>query len=146
MIFGAISSPYVAQEIKNRNAEEFKDIYPEASQAIISKHYMDDYLDSVDGIDETIRSAREVALVHSRGGFEIRNWMSNSQAVLSTLPSEAVAQRGKELSFNEEEFQRVFGVVWSPEKTYLPSALLFREWINDWLMERNILQNARYCN
>ena len=73
MIFGATSSPYVAQEIKNRNADEFKNEYPEACQAIISKQYMDDYLDSVDGIDEAIRRAQEVALVHSKGGFEIRN-------------------------------------------------------------------------
>ena len=115
MIFGAISSPYVAQEIKNRNADEFKNEYPEACQAIISKHYMDDYLDSVDGIDEAIRRAQEVALVHSKGGFEIRNWMSNSPEVLRALPAEAVAQRGMELAFNEEEFQRVLGVVWSPE-------------------------------
>ena len=58
MIFGTISSPYVAQEIKNRNAEEFKDEYPEACHAILSKHYMDDYLDSVDEVDGAIRRAQ----------------------------------------------------------------------------------------
>ena len=41
--------------------------------------------------------------------------MSNSPEVLSALPAEAIAQRGMELAFNEEEFQRVLGVVWSPE-------------------------------
>ena len=98
MIFGAISSPYVAQEIKNRNAEEFKDEYTKACHAIISKHYMDDYLDSVDEVDGAIRRAQEVALVHSKGGFEIRNCMSNSCEVLNALPAEAVAQRGMEFS------------------------------------------------
>lgn len=73
MSFGVISSPYVAQEIKNHNAEKFKDISPGACRAIISKHYMDDYLYSVDGINEAIRRAREMASVRSMGGFEIRN-------------------------------------------------------------------------
>ena len=56
---------------------------------------MDDYLDSVDEVDEAIRRAQEVALVHSKGGFEIRNWMSNPREVLNALPAEAVAQRGE---------------------------------------------------
>ena len=75
----------------------------------------DDYLDSVNEMDEAIRRAKEVALVHSKGGFEIRIWMSNSPEVLTALPAEAVAQREMELAFNEEEFQRVLGVVWSAE-------------------------------
>lgn len=43
MIFGAISSPYVAQEVKNRNALEYRESYPEAYDAIVHRHYMDDY-------------------------------------------------------------------------------------------------------
>ena len=34
MIFGAVSSPYVAQEIRNRNAKEFEAKFPDAYQAI----------------------------------------------------------------------------------------------------------------
>jgi len=43
MVFGAVSSPYQAQYVKNRNAEEFKDEYPEAADAIQNRHYVDDY-------------------------------------------------------------------------------------------------------
>ena len=59
MIFGAVSPPYVAQEIKNRNAEEFKEAYPEASRAIKDRHYMDDHLDSMDTTEEAIIRAQQ---------------------------------------------------------------------------------------
>ena len=82
---------------------------------IIYKHYMDDYLDSVDNVEEAIARAQEVALVHSKGGFEICNWMSNSNKFLKSLSTESVTQRGKELFFNEEDQQLVLGMVWAPE-------------------------------
>ena len=116
MIFVAVSSPYVAQEIKNRNAEEFKEAYPEASRAIKDRHYMDDYLDSMDTIEEDIIRAQQVTHIHRKGGFEIRNWMSNSTEVLSSLPPESVAQRRVKLALGEEEFTQVLGVKWSPDK------------------------------
>ena len=42
--------------------------------------------------------------------------MSNSIEVLSSLPPESVAQRGVELALGEEEFTRVLGVKWSPDR------------------------------
>ena len=115
LIFSAVSSPYIAQEIKNRNAEEFKKEYPEACRAIIERHYMVDYLDSCNAVEEAISRAHQIAHVHRKGGFEIRNWMSNSSEMLDSLPPGAVAQRGAELAFGEEELARVLGVICSPE-------------------------------
>ena len=80
---------------------------------------MDDYLDSCNPVDEAISRAHQVAHVHRKGGFKIRNWLSNSSEVLDSLPPGAVAQRGAELAFGEEELARVLGVIWLPESDIL---------------------------
>ena len=56
-------------------SDEFIQAYPEASWAIKDRHYMDDYLDSMDTIEEAIIRAQQVTHIHRKGGFEIRNWM-----------------------------------------------------------------------
>ncbi|XP_053691538.1 uncharacterized protein LOC128740053 [Sabethes cyaneus] len=59
--FGATCSPSSAQYVKNINAEEYAERYPEAAAAIIQRHYVDDYFDSVDTIDEAVERAKQVA-------------------------------------------------------------------------------------
>ncbi|CAK1544168.1 unnamed protein product [Leptosia nina] len=47
VIFGAASSPCTAIYVKNKNAQEYQEEFPEAARAIERNHYMDDYLQSV---------------------------------------------------------------------------------------------------
>ncbi|XP_055526882.1 uncharacterized protein LOC129719513 [Wyeomyia smithii] len=112
--FGSTSSPCSAQYVKNLNASEFSAEYPEAATAIINKHYVDDYFDSVDTIAEAVRRAKEVRFIHSKAGFEIRNWVSNSPEVLRSLGErnqvEAVHFNVDKTTDNE----RVLGIVWNP--------------------------------
>lgn len=48
------------QFVKNLNAERFIEEYPRACQAIISNHYVDDLLDSIDNEMQSIQHAKEV--------------------------------------------------------------------------------------
>ncbi|XP_062538821.1 uncharacterized protein LOC134207119 [Armigeres subalbatus] len=50
--FGVTCSPSAAQFIKNQNAKEFESEFPEAAAAIVHNHYVDDYLDSRDTVEE----------------------------------------------------------------------------------------------
>ncbi|XP_033228869.1 uncharacterized protein LOC117180478 [Belonocnema kinseyi] len=84
-------------------------------QAITERHYVDDYLDSVNTAEEAIQRAHDVAFIHQHGGFEVRNWMSNSVELLQTLPQDHLAPSGSGLNFNEENLQRVLGVIWAPD-------------------------------
>ncbi|XP_058811104.1 uncharacterized protein LOC131675997 [Topomyia yanbarensis] len=106
--FGSTCSPCSAQFIKNKNADEFSTQYPEASKAIVDNHYVDDYFDSTDTVGEAIRRAKEVRYIHSRGGFEIKNWVASS--------SEAKPEQ--RIHFNEDKHtgtERVLGIVWNSE-------------------------------
>ncbi|XP_058447516.1 uncharacterized protein LOC131427935 [Malaya genurostris] len=87
MAFGATCSPSSAQFVKNQNAQRFIDRFPRAVEAIMEEHYVDDMLSSVETEDEAIKLAKDVQLIHAEAGFEIRNWLSNSNRVLQELES-----------------------------------------------------------
>ncbi|XP_038121586.1 uncharacterized protein LOC119770558 [Culex quinquefasciatus] len=111
--FGATCSPCAAQFVKNKNAEEFSKQYPAAAKAIVENHYVDDYYDSASTVDEAIQRAKEVRLIHSKAGFEIRNWVASSSEVVRAL-GEKKADQKVHLSQNKTTgYERVLGIVWN---------------------------------
>ncbi|XP_053691197.1 uncharacterized protein LOC128739725 [Sabethes cyaneus] len=112
MIFGARSSPTTAQFVKNHNAQRFETQYPAAAAAIQNKHYVDDMLASTETEKEAIELAKAVKFIHAQGGFEIRNWTSNSPTVLQAL-SENPAEE-KNLNFMAEmATEKILGMWWN---------------------------------
>lgn len=79
MIFGSICSPCSAQYIKNLNAENFRTKYPRAVEGIINRHYVDDYVDSFDSVDEAIDVTLQIKDIHISANFELRRFVSNSK-------------------------------------------------------------------
>ncbi|XP_058817455.1 uncharacterized protein LOC131680761 [Topomyia yanbarensis] len=112
--FGSTSSPCSAQYVKNLNASEYADKFPEAAAAIVENHYVDDYFDSADSVQEAIRRASEVREIHSRAGFEIRNWVSNSNEVLEGLGKSATKRTVHFHRDKTNETERVLGIIWDP--------------------------------
>lgn len=72
MTFGATCSPSSAQYVKNMNTIQFKNQYPQAVQAIVDNHYVDDYVKSFTNEDEAIETTRIVTKIHKHGGFVLR--------------------------------------------------------------------------
>ncbi|WP_253302436.1 DUF1759 domain-containing protein [Wolbachia endosymbiont of Psylliodes chrysocephala] len=117
MTFGATCSPSLAQYVKNKNASEFKTQFPEAYHAILNKHYVDDYLDSCDSESEAIKLIDNVILVHKKGGFLMRNWLSNSKNILLHLPEDMRSKNLKDFSSESTlPIEKILGVQWDPEK------------------------------
>src|SRR5277367_3568422 len=120
LIFGATCSPFIAQEIKDRNAEEFRSQYPDAYDVITRHHYMDDCLTSKNSYKEAIKIIKDVTQVHQAGGFEIRGWISNSPKVLQAItpadqdPNEVRPEKTK--TFADE---KVLGIMWNTESDEL---------------------------
>lgn len=115
MTFGACCSPSSAQFVKNLNAERFIGKYPQAVEAIIKRHYVDDMMVSVKTEKEAVRMAHQVNYIHSQGGFEIRNWISNSSAVLEALGGHDAETKNLDLSA-EMVTEKVLGLWWCTEK------------------------------
>ncbi|XP_055589664.1 uncharacterized protein LOC129741877 [Uranotaenia lowii] len=114
--FGSTCSPCSAQFVKNRNAEEFVKQYPEAVAAITGNHYVDDYYDSADTEDQAVERALQVKYIHSKGGFELRNWVSNTHEVLQRVGDPKAEQI---VHFNQDkasDTERVLGIIWDPKE------------------------------
>ncbi|XP_062706189.1 uncharacterized protein LOC134287695 [Aedes albopictus] len=111
MSFGACCSPSSAQYVKNLNAERFRGDYPEAVEVIQKRHYVDDMLVSVATEEEAIKLAQQVKKIHAEGGFEIRNWISNSKRVAEALEEKPTEQKNLDLS-PELATEKVLGMWW----------------------------------
>ena len=114
MIFGATCSPTVAQFVKNLNANEFLEEAPRAAYGIIERHYVDDYVDCFQTEDEAIKVVNDVIRIHSAGGFELRNIISNSERVNKACVQSVsgVVDRGEFLS--KDNVERILGIHWLP--------------------------------
>lgn len=110
MTFGATCSPSSAQYVLMTNAKKFEQEKPKACEAIYNNHYVDDWLQSVETSDEAISLARDVKEIHERGGFEIRNWISNSTDLIDTLnDSNPGESKNLELA---SKYDKVLGLFW----------------------------------
>lgn len=113
MTFGASCSPSLANYVKNKNAERFQDDHPTAVKFIIDNTYVDDWLQSADTEDDMLELAKVVRSIHQDGGFEMRNWLSNSQIVLNGLGKINIDSQ-KIIEDHDGKFEKVLGMWWVP--------------------------------
>lgn len=111
MPFGTCCSPSCAQYVKNLNASKFEGEYPAAAQAITKQHYVDDMLVSVESEQEAIQLAKDVKFVHAQAGFDMRNWISNSAAVVEAMKEEKTDEKSLNLAA-ELGTEKVLGMWW----------------------------------
>ncbi|XP_059223095.1 uncharacterized protein LOC131996913 [Stomoxys calcitrans] len=114
MTFGASCSPSLANYVKDKNANRFVDEYPTAVAAIIENTFVDDWLHSCETEEELIALATAVRDIHKEGGFEMRNWISNSAYVLESLTGKT-AQLKKCIQPSEPEHEKILGMWWLPQ-------------------------------
>lgn len=114
MTFGSTCSPSSAQFVKNSNAAQYIEEMPRAVEAIVKRHYVDDWLDSFESTDEAIKVARQVRYIHAQGGFEIRNWISNSTEVLRSMNIEKGDESDVSLNVSDDMCEeKVLGLYWN---------------------------------
>ncbi|XP_062710279.1 uncharacterized protein LOC134288687 [Aedes albopictus] len=119
LTFGSTSSPSSAQFVKNKNAKEYESQFPRAAEGIMKCHYVDDYLDSFESEEEASLVARQVRQVHLNGGFEIRNWSSNSATVLDHLGEKSKVTMKDLTAAGGDQGERVLGMLWITETDML---------------------------
>ncbi|KXJ69602.1 hypothetical protein RP20_CCG026464 [Aedes albopictus] len=112
--FGATCSPCSAQFIKNKNAQEHAVLFPRAATAIIENHYVDDFLDSTDTVEEAAQLVDQVKSIHAAAGFEIRKFRSNAPEVLEAIGEPEAFSEKPITSDKQAETERVLGLVWDP--------------------------------
>ncbi|XP_044761992.1 uncharacterized protein LOC123319195 [Coccinella septempunctata] len=111
MTFGATCSPTCAQFVKNLNARQLTQ-RQDILDAIEMKHYVDDYLDCTDTVDEALEKIFEVKRIQNLGGFELVDWTSNSKDVMDALSTqEDFICKDLDLD-SDRSIQRILGLSW----------------------------------
>ncbi|XP_073960549.1 uncharacterized protein [Choristoneura fumiferana] len=120
LIFGANCSPFIAQFIKNKNAQRFESSMPAAAKAIYTQHYMDDYIDSLPSEQEAKQLMRDVTYIHKQGNFEICNWNCNREKLINdTLKETLVANEVRFKVDQQYKGERTLGLLWQPAEDTL---------------------------
>lgn len=114
MIFGASCSPTTAQFVKNFHAEKYRHQYPQAVDAIQYNHYVDDYVMSFPNDEEAIEVSTQVKSILSTAGFELRNFLSNSETATRLL-NDCTAPQTNEVNIEAKTPQlveKILGMYW----------------------------------
>ena len=85
-VFGAKSSQRCANYALKRVGLDNEEVYPIASKAIQNIFYMDDFIKSVETLEEAIEAFRQLRLLLSQHGFQLTKWIINSDKVCKAIP------------------------------------------------------------
>ncbi|XP_067634502.1 uncharacterized protein [Eurosta solidaginis] len=114
--FGAACSPCIAEYVKTLNALQHKETFPRAVEAIIKHHYVDDFVDSFQSVEEAIRVAKQVRDIHRAGGFQMRGFISNSSDVANSLREKGdSAEENIHFGVSNIVATKVLGMFWQPQ-------------------------------
>ncbi|XP_046549788.1 uncharacterized protein LOC124259655 [Haliotis rubra] len=93
-IFGAVSSPSIANFALKATADKAEEKYgTEAADTIRKNFYVDDWLKSAANVRKVIQLIKDVQSACAEGGFRLTKFVSNSRDVLKSNPSEDRAKQ-----------------------------------------------------
>ena len=76
---------------------------------------MDDYLGGANSVDEVIQLINEVILVHSKAGFKICNWITNSSEVLKQIDPNLQKANSNGIEIDNALKEKILGLWWNYE-------------------------------
>ena len=116
LVFGNTASPFCAQFIVQKHAEDTAEHYPEAADTVSNSMYVDDVLDSCETSKDAIELRRQLSELLNSASFRLRKWSSNDKSVLEDVPEED-RQPGLEIREDGRPTGKVktLGVTWKSE-------------------------------
>ena len=114
-LFGGTSSPSCANFALRKTADDNEGIFdPETIQTIRRNFYVDDCLKSVKSEPSAVRLADQLSKCLAKGGFRLTKWISNSAAVIESIPESERAPSIRKLDFDKlKHVERPLGVQWN---------------------------------
>ncbi len=111
LTFGDKPAPAMAQIALRKTAEEGASENERAAAAIKDNSYMDDICDSVHTVDDARQLTEEIDNILEKGGFKIKEWLSNEQLQKNTASQPQNDMQVKQLQQGSED--KVLGVAWN---------------------------------
>lgn len=111
--FGTTSAPYWAIKTIQRNADDERDNFPVAAEAAKKDFYVDDFYAGADTQQEAIELRTQITDMLHTGGFQIRKWISNDEAILQGIPEEE-REIKNHVEFGSDNTVKTLGLRWNP--------------------------------
>ncbi|XP_058816032.1 uncharacterized protein LOC131679338 [Topomyia yanbarensis] len=116
--YGTASAPYLATRVLQKLADDERDEYPEAAKVLRKDFYVDDLFSGGRNIAETTALRKQLDALLLKGGFELRKWASNEEAVLEDVPAENRAVQGS-VDLDRDPCIKTLGLHWEPSTDQL---------------------------
>ncbi|XP_055633359.1 uncharacterized protein LOC129773739 [Toxorhynchites rutilus septentrionalis] len=114
--YGTRPAPFLATRTLKQLATDEREKYPLAYKSIIEDTYMDDVITGSDNVEAAINLSFQLNHIMEDGGFRLRKWASNCEAVLNTIPEENSAIRDTEgINLDPDNYVRTLGLTWIPK-------------------------------
>ena len=115
-IFGAASSPCIANSTLRRVADDNAEEYSSSVITAVKRNfYVDDALPSENDEQCAIRLAHDMVELLARGGFNLTKFTSNSKRLLSAVPNDKRSKPDLNLDMDELPIEHALGIRWSVE-------------------------------
>ena len=98
-LFGATSSPCVANLCLKKTMELYDGDDPAVTVTVDRNMYVDEYIKSVDTEEDAIILVKSLRGLLERGGFHLTKWYSNSKRIMESIPE---SERPKDCRFRME--------------------------------------------
>ncbi|CAI6367665.1 unnamed protein product [Macrosiphum euphorbiae] len=86
--YGTSPASYLATACLKKLADDMRPLFPDASSAVTTDFYMDDYLGGAQTIDAAVKLRNEIVAITNSSGFNLRKWVSNDKRLLTGIPND----------------------------------------------------------
>lgn len=116
--YGTASAPFLATRVLSQLANDEQNTFPEAAEILRKDVYVDDLLSGANSIEDATKLRNQLDALLSKGGFQLRKWASNEEAVLEGIPAD---NRALQASFDLDRSQSIksLGLHWEPASDQL---------------------------
>ena len=112
-LFGATSSPFVANLCAKKSIELYEGDDPLVTDTVDRNMYVDDLMKSVDTEDRAISLVQSLRKLLALGGFRLTKWYSNSRVVIESIPESERAKDVANLRLDKLPTQSALGLKWN---------------------------------
>ncbi|XP_076678236.1 uncharacterized protein LOC143374185 [Andrena cerasifolii] len=114
--YGTASAPFLAVRTLHQLAHDEIGNHPIAASAFLRDFYVDDVLTGADSFDEAMLLRNELIRLAAKGGFQLRQWVSNEPRLLESFLDASVHDH---MVLDASDDKKTLGLYWKAERDVL---------------------------
>ncbi|XP_073955670.1 uncharacterized protein [Choristoneura fumiferana] len=95
-------------------AADSRDTYPLAAYETENHMYVDDYVSSIDSLDNAEKTYEEMISMFKSGGFNLVKWISNDKELMSRIPTSHKSPLVVKFDDDPNADTKIIGMQWQP--------------------------------